>query len=466
MPAVSAAAFDRQLRSLSEAELSAFVADLWAARGFETAVEDGTVAIERPSNGLQERIAVGRAHDSEEADILIDLSGGHASQAEADVRVLHADDLRGMLLYAIDRDTAGRLYAGHFGRSLDAEPSVPLRRRLHRRLTRRVLGAVLIAFLVAGAALGTPGGAPMVGSSDQFVPAVPVPVDGPHTKQPTATSTTPAVMTDRYRPAGGGDLFRYPPGIGPTGVTDAQALAAAHRSSVASTAWKLRLHHNRSIDLIHPFRDWSAAEQTVVRASPSRYRFEVVGLERIQSGSIASTTYVDYGDGAANYRRLIGLHGEAYKRTQLPSEDEPGVFAAVSAAYVRRYLSTTETRIEPVRVGNTTRTRVVAEGRPVAFARTVANYTAVAIVDRQGTVHRLTVQYTLLQRVPDPTPNGVATPYASPVDVPTEPVAAVRFEMSLTEFGAANLTAPSWYDTARTATNATDLPPWPNDPAT
>lgn len=454
MPALGTGAFARQLRSLEDAELAAFVADLWTARGFETEIEGTVVVAERPSGVEHERIQYGRRAPEPEThiDTVIVRSGTCPADRES-VRVLGPSDLRGMLLYAIDRETADQLVREHFGRPLAGRTAdTPLAHRLPGSPTRTLLAAGLAIVLAVGLALGASGGALSFDGSDRSA-----------TPAPVTSNTTPDSIGDR--PAGGGDLFRYPPGVGSSGVTDADALAAAHRSALAVSTWDLWLVHDGSLDLVHPYREWTSSEQRIVREDHTRYRYQVTGREPAANGSVITETYIDFGDGTANYRRLIGLHGHTFVRTRLPTADRPGVFAAVSAAYVERYLATTESSVEPVDSASSDRRRVIATGTPTAMARTVANYTAVAIVDRNGVVHRLTVEYTLLERVPEPTPNGIATPYESPEDAPTEVVGTVRFEMELTDLDETTVSEPGWYDTAVNATNGTDLPPWPNDPA-
>ena len=449
MPPVSEAAFARRWRSLSPADRAAFVADLWAARGFETSREGAVVTVEGSPSGALE---------------LDCRAGGGAALVRRGVAtgtqdVVEPAALRGMLLYAVDRDRAARLFERHFGRPLrsDREPRTG---RLRSPRGRRVLLAGLAIALAVGLAAGGGGFGAL---ETRFGAADPVPAGG---AVPTVVLTDePVGSGDAEQPQGGGDLFRYPPGVGPTGVDDVDALAAAHRSALANGTWALRLELNRSHDLLHPFTRWRTAEQTVVRSGPARYRFTVDGLADVEHGSLTRVTYTDYGDGTANYRRFIGLHGDAYRRTKLPAEGPPGVFTLASTAYVSRYLSTPDSRVETVRVDGTTLARVTATGTPTAMARTVGNYTAVALVDRRGVVRSLAVEYTLLRRVPEPTPNGIATPYASPTDVETEVVGRVRFRMTLAAANPAELDAPGWYPRALNATNGTDLPPWPNDPA-
>lgn len=466
MPPLSATALTRRLRSLDPSERAAFVADLWAARGYETAVEGSVVVVERANDGARQRIACGTPNVTEAVDAVIDLGDSATGLQSGDVRVLDSEDLHGMLLYAVDRETADELSETHFERPLfgGSEPR-PLRGRIAIGSGRPSILAGLVVLLIVVVTIGTAGGAFPFAGLEPNDPATPVPPTGNSTATPSGTSPSSIAVIGQDRPLGGGDLFRYPPGLGASGVTNASALADAHRATLAASAWELRIRHNRSHDLIHPFVRWRTAEQSIVRADATRYRFEVTGETSLENGSRGSVTYVDYGDGSANYRRLIGLHGNAFERTQLPSGEQPGVFATVSAAYVRRYLSTTQSRVERVPADNTTRTRVIATGVPTELARTVANYTAVAVVDRRGVVRSLTVEYTWLERSPEPTPNGIATPYVSPDDVATGPIGTVRFTMRFAPIKAASLTAPSWYDEARTVTNGTGLEPWPNEPA-
>lgn len=462
MDVLSAAAFANHLRSLDDAELAVFVADLWAARGFETAVRGATVVAER--RGTESTtIQCGRGGiplDSQ-VDTVVVASRQQPDPDDVDVRVIGPEDLREMLLYAVDRETAERLCRGHLGRSLRARPAdTSLWNRLSGTPARGVLALGLVVILIAAAAVGASGGSLLIGVSGPA--GLSTSASPMSDAEPPGSSTAGPSGPDSDLPAAGGSLFRYPPGVGPSGVTDVDALAAAHRSAVANTSWTLALDHEGSLDLVHPYRVWTESRQTIVRVNASRYEYQVTAVERAGNESLASVTYVDYGDGRYNYRRLIGLHGETYRRTQLPPGSD--VFAAISAAYVHRYLSTTESRVETVRAGVGTRQRVIATGTPTAMARTVANYTAVAVVDRRGVVRSLTVEYTLLERVPDPIENGIATPFATADRVPTESRGTVRFELQFRSLGRTTLEPPGWYDAAVNATNGTDAPEWPTAP--
>lgn len=469
MPPVSTAAFGRALRSLGPDERAAFVADLWTARGFETTVEGTTVVATHPGRSGRTRIACGPTNRGlEDVDAVIALEEASGADS-ADARVIGAGDLREMLLYALDRDEARALTERHLGRPLVSPASASANLIGSPRPTRRQLVALgLLVVVVAGLAVGTSTGP--VAHPDSSVEATDAPVP-PTTRTETGTprpfqaTRIPLAFAGPRTARAGGDLFRYPPGLGTSGVTEVEALASAHRSVLADERWSLRMVHDGTLDLLHPFRRWDTVEQTLVRTGPTRYRFDVVGVAQHANASFTSVTYVDYGDGTANFRREYGPPSNRFRRTRLPTDGPPGVFASVSASYVRRYLATTESRTDPIQIEGQPHTLVAASGTPKAFARTVTNYTAIAVVDRRGVVERLVVEYTLLRRVPDPDPNGIATPYAPDDEVPTEPIGQVRFEMVLSDRGTATLTAPSWYEQARAATNGSTLPPWPNEPA-
>lgn len=456
MPVVDPAAFERRLRSLDAAALAAFVADLWAARGYETTVDGTTVLARDPARDRREVIQClggrfGRRAIGGDADVVVSTRPIRVDGPD-DARVVRPDELRSMLLYAIDRETAGRLSVTHFGRPLTVDERGSRLREHLAALPRRARLAGVALVVVAGVlALAVWGLGGPTGSAD---PA--------RLAEPAATPA--AVGTPEFdRPSDGGSLFRYPPGIGPSGVTDASALAAAHRDEVAQSPWDLLIVHYGTMDPIHPDRQWVGSRQTVDRSTPSRYWYRVTGLERTGPDTFASVIYDDYADGDENYRRVADGPDPEYRRTRLPTAGSDGVFTAVASAYVERYLATSEGRVETVEFGLETRYRVVASGTPREIDGPVSNYTAVAIVDRQGLVYRLSVQYDRPDRqdATTATPPTIGTTGLAP---PTTP-GAVRFSLVYRDIGEATVPTPSWYEEARNATEGSDLGPWPNDPS-
>lgn len=211
MTPVPPAIVGRLVRDLDAAEFRAFVADLWTARGFEVsrpreaapggpdspgaddAVPDGDLLVARDGDDERRLLVVPAGTDASEtvppdadavivADRLVDPPRG----------VVDADDLRGMLLYAIDRPTARRLFESHFDRPLvDPEsngsgsptdpqngesgrddgasrwPAVPRVRRPDRVGAPEVVGlAVVAVVLLAAVATGLPAGLTQAGPAD------------------------------------------------------------------------------------------------------------------------------------------------------------------------------------------------------------------------------------------------------------------------------------------------------------
>lgn len=473
MPVVAPGAFGRLLRSLDDERLAAFVADLWAERGRETTVEGATVVATGGPFGGRQRIrcvtGTWRRHPevppmADGVDVVVaarETRHLRTAVAGRDVRLLGPEDVRRMVLYAVDREAAERLFAAHFGRPLALdEPATRLRGRLPAGTTPARLGVGLLVVLAVGLALGAVGGDGSLALDARPVEVAPAPVTSP----PPAAGHHPTADGGRSPgpESGARSALRYPPGIGPSGVTDASSLAAAHRAAVAATSWDLLLVHRGSKDLLDPERRWVASRQTVDRRSASRYWYRVTGLERAGDGEFSTTIYDDYADGTDNYRRIAGTPAPEYRRTRLPRAGGDGVFAAAGASYVRRYLATSESRVEVVETGNGTRYRVVATGTPSEILAPVSNYTAVAVVGRRGAVYRLTVEFVRLDRRHDPYPS--ATPASVAAPVPAGPAGAVRFRLVYRDYGRATVGVPAWYGAARNAANGTAAGPWPNDP--
>jgi hypothetical protein len=246
----------RLVREMDATEFCAFVADLWRARGFDVSRPRG-----RTGAGPDVAGADDRTRDRDE-DVLLVRDGDEQCRllvvsTRADVGeavpsgvdtvvvadrladpprgVIGVDDLRGMLLYALDRPTASGLFESYFDRPL-VEPGADERRPsagrpgngdgddgtvtpgAPRRWSRpwtvlpdrvggpEVVGlAVVAVVLLAAVATGLPAGLPQAGLTD----GPPDQGDG----GPTATETEKATATPQ------------PPGT--TGVTGAPPLVRA-----------------------------------------------------------------------------------------------------------------------------------------------------------------------------------------------------------------------------------------------
>lgn len=130
MAAIPPHAFSRRLRELDRQSFAAFVADLWAAGGWETRVEDRLVICERGEERQRLTIApprplLGWWHSGDvpsDADAIVragrsghSLPGRQSVDAAGDAPILGATELRERLLFGLDPSVADRLCVEHLG---------------------------------------------------------------------------------------------------------------------------------------------------------------------------------------------------------------------------------------------------------------------------------------------------------------------------------------------------------------
>jgi hypothetical protein len=167
---LSRRSFGRLLRGLSRDELVAFVADLWALRGWVTAVEEGVVVAD--DGEQRRRLAVYRDRrfrpddppGVESVDAVV-TTGGESDRAgrvaaDLDADLVTAEDLYDAAMYAVDRRDAKALLWDHFGRVLEggALGAASATAGSATRVAAAALGVALVVAVVAGAAGVFPGG--------------------------------------------------------------------------------------------------------------------------------------------------------------------------------------------------------------------------------------------------------------------------------------------------------------------
>ena len=405
------------VRRLDAGACAALVADLWRARGYETSREGRDVVATGRDGTL--RIRVGSwVETADPPDVLVSRRGGRdvREAAAAGVRVVDAEGLAGMLRYAVDREAARELCERHLGAPPgDLRP--PTRERLRARLaTLRAataavdagdstlapasfLGAVLVLLVVgavAGVALTGNPGSPGT-DSDGAVDALSVPESTP--VGGVVASSTPGPTTDATD--GPTPNASVVPGLTDEGIVDLSALAAAHARSLLGRSYTLWM------DTYRPppdDREGSPVQfDTDVAVAGDRFLIEEnVGDDETRRH--LRTVYHDDGDwyianetaGGTVYTRVTPRGGMA----PLPALNPDNV----ALGLVATYLSTPETAVEGRISGNArdgtgspTLYRLVGRGTPPTMdANEVRNYTAVALVDRDGLVRDLTVRYTVI----------------------------------------------------------------------
>lgn len=377
------AVVEAHLRRLDTPALTAFVADLWAARGFDTEL-DGAV-LRATQHGETQVVAVGAAavRSAEGGvDVVVDPAGGTHEGS----RGIDAAGLTEQLWYAVDRSVARRLCEQHLG-DPPATLSPPRRYQLQWMLSRgRSPTGVAVAIVVlAGVAIVAATGMGMVqtGGTDSGTPT------------PSDTASTPA------RPAsvqsGNWDTSAInqplPPGVSPDGISNLTALSTAHSATLEGRSYTL-------------WRDLSGSE--------IRDR-EVVGVRRDIDTTVEGDQYrINTDEIAAGNRTQLGVLYHDGQNSYVAPTNESGVEvrqlgpleqrefytqppARLTESLVETRLSTPTTEL----VGTTERDgqelyRLTGRGQPDWPALgSVEGYNVTALVTLEGFVREVTVSYTV-----------------------------------------------------------------------
>jgi hypothetical protein len=374
------------LRRLDGAVWPALAADLWDARGY--AVErDGPVLV-ATREGRREVLycrPAGRessAGPGQPVDVVVAPrdSGGQTVATEHGVRLMDARVLSEMLLYAVDRTTSRALCERHLG-AAPADLEFPLATRLRRATGRLRLrppsaptAAVALALLVLGV-VGT-GLVPPTGPTGGGPPSEEL--FGGVGTAPIATSAEPAASE------------AYPPGVGPEGVADVEALASAHRRALEDASYSIW------IDLYRPSRNTLRQHRVRhdVDAEVEGRRYLVTW--RIDSQEVEGSVLSAYRDPSGRYVADGTGNRTTYRRGDRPAPPVPEPFV-LGEVLVTRYLSTPETTVVATftRDGRT-QYRIDGSGQPASPAMDdVTDYDVVAVVDQQGFVRKLVADYTV-----------------------------------------------------------------------
>lgn len=444
MPPVSTAAFARHLRDLDDGELLAFLAALWEARGWETTVDDGRVVATRDDQ--RQTIAVVRPHRFHlrrppipDADVVVSTrADGRVAGAASDegAEFLDPAALRDRLLYGVDRDTAERLYAAQFGRSLTVDTSPPgdetdepdeAGLALPNGRAAVAVALVLLAAAVVGAPALFPAG--------------------------ETSFTTEATFTPRWENATETEA-PYPPGLSGEGVESASELAAAHADAVRNRAYVLRVAA-RGPAQTSVMTGRTRFNYTVWLQNSSVYRFRSVSVfAEPQAGNDTTGRRVYregvYANGTAKFRRIVDGNASArYHRYPVETAGGPDdhyvdraarVFARDVRSYISTYLATPESTVEcrlRLAGGECSEYRVVATGVPTFLAGNVLSYRAVARVQPSGRVDSLAIEY------------RVSTDGQR---------AVVEFGFRYRRFENVTVRPPPWLPQARNATAETPVP--------
>lgn len=454
MPPVSEEAFARLVGDLDASALAAFVADLWAVRGWETRVVDGDEPLveaetatdgERDGDRLRIRVVAeagvgGRLFrrflptgppldpaDLDDVDLLVAGSDDPALEAvagEAGVEYLGPAGLRDRLLYAQSRGDAEAVFERHFegafetpdrpgpswagDRGRDGEGAAG--RASGRRVPsqRVAVAALLVVVAVAAAAVGP---ADVARQQPATVPADVGPVAG-------SPSTTPSPTPDPY-----------PPGLSADGVGNLTRLADAHVTAVRNRQYTL------DVVFVGPpeadgFENWSSVRWRLWVGSA--HNFRINATYRHEDRSPRWLEFGVYADGVNLYRRVETPNETAYDARPAGSSDATS-YVFFTRSLLMQYLDTPSTSVNRVvdEETGTVRYRVVAEGTPSGMRTEIQGYRALAWVTPDGRVSSLSVEYT--------------------ADVGGQ-LRAVRMGFEYLTYGDADVEQPSWLSEAKNRT--------------
>jgi hypothetical protein len=409
------------LRRLDDDAFAAFVADLWAARGYETRRDGGRVHAAREGTALT--IAAGPVgRDAADADVVVTprVDPGRERSRDGSARVVDADDLRDALWYALDRETARALCERHLG-APPADLRPPLRRRARERLravespvspaTVAVLLVVLVV-LVAAVTVSTLQSAGGGGAPPTAVDDTPdgTPATGPATADAATTDSDDAGTTTAAPDPPDDVPPSVPvPGLDPGGVTDLEALSTAHERALENRSYTLWLDASQPRGGV-PGATTVRQDVDVAVAGGRYYLVETRGRDdRARQALLAyhdvDTTGLEadrrqvrsvYHDGTDSFL-ATDLAGNATYATYRGTSSVPGSIDPYRFAetLVEGALETTRNDVTArVSRGNRTLYRVVGEGQPsFGPAGRVLNYTAVALVAESGLVVEGRVTY-------------------------------------------------------------------------
>jgi hypothetical protein len=459
MGLVPGASFERSLRRLDRETLTAFVADLYAARGIETRTRDNYVHLRRstgvetlvvaPDRSTRRELLSGTLSprsrftlfsrstapkipdqgnpSTEDVDGIVTIDGTDPNDELH--RYIGPKELQRILLYGIDRDDAERLCRQYFDQSLSAFVDSPAADESITWQPRHV-GVVVVGLLLITAAVvaSVPGGS----NPD---------IDANATDGDTQTNGI-TDGADDIEQNGSSEESSPDPGIdglSAGGITNASAIAAGHREQIHGRSYRITVRGRGRILPIQrtyathtgPLPKWGRLNQRVAVEQTGIYRSKIMGSQRNTNNTAESVVRDEYMDGVQIYRRVDSGDEQRYQRVNATPKVVTGFGASIE-----RYLTTTNSSVHPIQGGGF---RVVATGSPTMIDGPTPDYLAVAIIDESGLVRDLEVSYL------DP-------------EAPAGNDRLNYLHVSIDRIGRQHVDRPSWYSQARNETGTSGHP--------
>ena len=279
------AAFADALQRRAPADVAAFVADLWRARGWDVTAEGARLEATRTAPTAERHLILVSADvpaSTGPADVVVTTGREPPTEVPDDVEVVTADDLYRMVRFGLDRAAGERLLEAHLdldasvieaprpaagtGTTPPATPPPPadggrpwgewgalLRGARHASPVTVVAAVVLVSAVVLGAAGGPaatvepladslPGASPAVPEGAASTPATtPTPAPSPEGDR----EALPVARQSRYLEAT--PTCERPPGLVVVIIVGALAANDPETDDGIDTAWRFSFHPETSI---------------------------------------------------------------------------------------------------------------------------------------------------------------------------------------------------------------------------
>lgn len=407
MAVVDPSTFERLLTGLDGQTFTAFVADLWTARGADAHVE-GANRVVIDADGREKRV-IRTVHWRSRVSLRIRLATGDIDLDQTDVLVTNRDHLRlerlataagsgyvgpdrlrEVLLYGIDRERSADLFQAYFDRSItgaersdsDGRPAGGLAARFRsfdsggwnldgpgRRTTAGiVVGLAICAILVAGF-----GGAPLL--------------------EPSIVDS-PGSAVDNAGPVEGGG---YPRAVAAAADGRLGPLLDRHRAVLRDRSFVLAVTHNRTRGTLVADERWQWATQRI-HVGPTRTVVDVSGaLVPTTIGASPRPVAFEVAWNASSCttrgRWNATRFGDSGPCPVLSNRSGRVTAGTATATYVRRYLEGTDPTIRQLGPDAAGKYRLQSTRPPPDIADATRWYRAVATVDSRGLISELRVTY-------------------------------------------------------------------------
>ncbi|MFB6300936.1 MAG: hypothetical protein ABEH65_11815 [Halobacteriales archaeon] len=431
--------FADRLRDLPLDRMVTFVADLWAARGYETHTEGDSVIAVR--NGERTRLVCqhgtgrwgtvldrlpGRERSLSipdgSADIVVITASAwrvRRLDKQLDARVIGVDTLRNLLLYAISPQQGNALCREYFDRPArmptEMEPTGWTRTRGGRIA---VLGAIgVTVLLVTGGIIGAPGMTGLFGIGAQS------PETDVGTPSFTETAGTPLPPTSTATP----EPRALPPGLSESGIANPETLIDAHLETIVGRSYTWTITYQVFVR----GEGYLKRQEEIRVRQQSRYVTNLSG-DTVTGPADPTANVSAYADGDFRYTKNDQGNETRYRRTLLTYRRDGTRYAIRAQVLLAKYLwGNYSTSVSEAR----------RNGEPVYILTLVGenpdqnvSTRTTAVIGPDGFIRDLQRKYVT----------------SSPSE--TTIVVSLRY----TDIGTTTVEAPPWYEAAKNATAETE----------